>query len=180
MDCDPIGLKRGAASLDRAGCSVLPQPVWHGDDAVGCSPASEFYSSFSNRLSFFGLCSSAAAADARPCADSRYLCPIPGEQLMLCTFRSGATSSAPLLKGRTSGQAVEPAGRPELNPSADDKAAFLVVPDDGGNSGAAEAGTPSTACDSLSIRRPVSSFPRFTLAGTAGSKSQCNEVDEDT
>ena len=68
--------------------------------------------------------------------------------------------------------AVKPAARPELDPSADDKAAVLVIPGNGGNSGAAEACTPSAACDSLFMRRPVSSFPPFTLAGTAGSRFQ--------
>ena len=84
--------------------------------------------------------------------------------------RGGATSSAPRLKGCTSGQAVKPAGRPEHSPSAADKAAVLEVPGDGGNSGAAEACAPSTASDSLSIERPASSFLSFTLARTAGSK----------
>ena len=50
--------------------------------------------------------------------------------------------------------AVKPAGRPELNPSAVDKTAVLEVLDDVGNSGAAEACTPSAACDSFFIRRP--------------------------
>jgi hypothetical protein len=165
VDCDPIGVKGGAANPGRDGCSVLPQPVLHGDDAVGCSPASEFSSPFSSRLCFSGLCSPAAAADARPCADSRCPCPIPdGFVLMFCTCRSGGTS-APLLKGCTSGRAVKPAGRPKLNPSAVDKTAVLEVPDDGGNSEAAEACTPSTACDSFFIRRPGGSFPGFYSRG---------------
>ena len=162
--CDPI--------LGRAGCSVLPQLSSDGDDTVGCSTASGFSSSFSSRVCFSGLCGSAAAADARSCTVSRYSCPIPGRLLsMFCTCRSGA-AFASLLKGCTSGMAVKPAGRPELDPSADDKAAVLVIPGNSGNSGAAEACTPSAACDSLFMGRPVSSFPSFTLAGTAGSRFQ--------
>ena len=49
---------------------------------------------------------------------------------------------------------MKPAGRPELDPSAADKAAVLEVVDDVGNSAAAEACTPSAASDSSSIRRP--------------------------
>ena len=75
--------------------------------------------------------------------------------------RSGGTSS-PLLKGRTSVQAVKPAGRPELNPSAVDKTAVLDVVDDVGNSEAAEACTPSAASDSFFIRRPGGIFPAIS------------------
>ena len=85
---------------------------------------------------------------------------------------NGGAVLASLLKGRTSGLAVKPAGRPELNPSTDDKAAVLVILGNGGNSAAAEACTPSAAGDSLFMRRPVSSFTFFTLAGTAGSRFQ--------
>ena len=46
---------------------------------------------------------------------------------------------------------MKPAGRPELDPSAADKAAVLEVVDDVGNSAAAEACTPSAASDSSSI-----------------------------
>ena len=83
VDCDPIGLKSGAAILGRAGCSVLPQLSSDGDDTVGCSTASGFSSSFSSRVCFSGLCGCAAAADARSCAASRYSCPIPG-RLDIC------------------------------------------------------------------------------------------------
>ena len=65
---------------------------------------------------------------------------------------------------------MKPAGRPKHCPSVDDKATFSGIPCDVGNSGAAEAGMPSTANDSLSMKRPASSFRVFTLVGTADSK----------
>ena len=55
-------------------------------------------------------------------------------------------------------QAVKPAGRPELDPSAVDKTAVSDVVDDVGNSAAAEACTPSAASDSFFIRRPGGIF----------------------
>ena len=146
VDCDPLGRNGEAAIAGRGSCSPSSS-VARGDEAVDCSPASETSSSISSRL-FSGLGSSAAAAHARPCADSRCSCLIPeASKRMFCTCRSGGTS-APLLKGRTSGRAVKPAGRPELDPSAADKAAVLEVVDDVGNSAAAEACTPSAASDS--------------------------------
>ena len=150
VDCEPLGLNGDQPTSGRSERSVVRERSSNGVDMVGCSAG--FSSSFGfSRLRLCGLSSSVAAAGTTLRASSMSSCPSPGRVLcMFCTCRSVAVS-ATLLKGCTSGRAVKPAGRPNLDPSADDKAAVLELPCNGGNSGAAEAFTPSAAFGSLVI-----------------------------